>query len=103
MLRREFRQKVGGRLPDALAQAAGRRLELPGLHLRGDRPGLGEGGFAGLHGEYRLQGRGRPIPVVGLCFCKLASTVGAGAVLLDSSLIPSPPIMPQDRARVDAP
>lgn len=26
---------------------------------------------------------------------------GAGAVLLDSSLIPSPPIMPQDRARVD--
>lgn len=65
MLRREFRQKVGGRLPDALAQAAGRRLELPGLHLRGDRPGLGEGGFAGLHGEYRLQGRGRPIPVVG--------------------------------------
>ena len=65
MLRREFRQKVGGRLPDALAQAAGRRLELPGLHLRGDRPGLGEGGFAGLHGEYRLQGRGRPIPVAG--------------------------------------
>ena len=68
-----------------------------------DHPGLGEGGFAGLHGEYRLQGRGRPIPVVGLCFCKLASTVGAGAVLLDSSLIPSPPIMPQDRACVDAP
>ncbi|BFK41560.1 hypothetical protein I070019H7_18600 [Bifidobacterium longum] len=31
------------------------------------------------------------------------STVGAGAVLLDSSLIPSPPIMPQDRARVDDP
>ena len=30
-----------------------------------DHPGLGEGGFAGLHGEYRLQGRGRPIPVVG--------------------------------------
>ena len=29
--------------------------------------------------------------------------VGAGAVLLDSSLIPSPPIMPQDRARVDDP
>ena len=43
VLRREFRQKVGGRLLDALAQAAGRRLELPGLHLRGDRPGLGEG------------------------------------------------------------
>lgn len=29
--------------------------------------------------------------------------IGAGAVLLDSSLIPSPPIMPQDRARVDDP
>ena len=29
--------------------------------------------------------------------------IGAGAVLLDSSLIPSPPIMPQDRARVDGP
>lgn len=28
---------------------------------------------------------------------------GAGAVLLDSSLIPSLPIMPQDRARVDGP
>ena len=28
---------------------------------------------------------------------------GGGAVLLDSSLIPSPPIMPQDRARVDDP
>ena len=29
--------------------------------------------------------------------------IGAGDVLLDSSLIPSPPIMPQDRARVDDP
>ena len=29
--------------------------------------------------------------------------LGAGAVLLDSSLIPSPLIMPQDRARVDDP
>ena len=28
---------------------------------------------------------------------------GAGDVLLDSSLIPSLPIMPQDRARVDGP
>lgn len=28
---------------------------------------------------------------------------GAGDILLDSSLIPSPPIMPQDRACVDAP
>ena len=28
---------------------------------------------------------------------------GAGDIFLDSSLIPSPPIMPQDRARVDDP
>lgn len=33
----------------------------------------------------------------------LMSEEGASAVLLDSSLIPSPPIMPQDRARVDDP
>mgnify|MGYP007120846814 CR=1 FL=1 len=31
---------------------------------------------------------------------KKCRSEGAGAVLLDSSLIPSPPIMPQDRARV---
>ena len=36
-------------------------------------------------------------------FVKSVFRVGAGAVLLDSSLIPSPPIMPQDRARVDDP
>lgn len=36
-------------------------------------------------------------------FLHYFSAVGAGAVLLDSSLIPSPPIMPQDRARVDDP
>lgn len=36
-------------------------------------------------------------------FLHYFSAVGAGAVLLDSSLIPSPPIMPQDRARVDGP
>ena len=39
-------------------------------------------------------GRGRH-----LCDCLF----GAGDILLDSSLIPSPPIMPQDRARVDDP
>ena len=38
-----------------------------------------------------------------LYFVKSVFRVGAGAVLLDSSLIPSPPIMPQDRACVDAP
>ena len=38
-----------------------------------------------------------------LYFVKSVFRVGAGAVLLDSSLIPSPPIMPQDRARVDDP
>ncbi len=36
-------------------------------------------------------------------FLHYFSAAGAGAVLLDSSLIPSPPIMPQDRARVDGP
>ena len=38
-----------------------------------------------------------------LFLVKSVFRVGAGAVLLDSSLIPSPPIMPQDRARVDDP
>lgn len=37
------------------------------------------------------------------CFVTNFFRFGAGAVLLDSSLIPSPPIMPQDRARVDDP
>ena len=37
------------------------------------------------------------------CLVMYFFRVGAGAVLLDSSLIPSPPIMPQDRARVDDP
>ena len=41
--------------------------------------------------------------LVMLYFVKSVFRVGAGAVLLDSSLIPSPPIMPQDRARVDDP
>ena len=41
--------------------------------------------------------------VIELYFVKSVFRVGAGAVLLDSSLIPSPPIMPQDRARVDDP
>ena len=39
----------------------------------------------------------------GVFLVKSVFRVGAGAVLLDSSLIPSPPIMPQDRARVDDP
>ncbi len=41
--------------------------------------------------------------VVRMFLVKSVFRVGAGAVLLDSSLIPSPPIMPQDRARVDDP
>ena len=40
-------QQVGRRLPDALPEAVGRRLEPPAFHLRGDRLGLGEGGFQG--------------------------------------------------------
>lgn len=38
-----------------------------------------------------------------VCLFNRKWAVGGGAVLLDSSLIPSPPIMPQDRARVDDP
>ena len=53
----------GRRLPDALPEAVGRRLELPGFHLRGDRLGLGEGGFPGFHGEHGLERRGRPFAV----------------------------------------
>ena len=60
---REFGQEVGRGLADALTQAVRGGLQLPGLHLRGDRPGLGEGGFPGLHGEHGLQGRRRPFPV----------------------------------------
>ena len=44
------------------------------------------------------EGMGNLLPVV-----EKELLHGAGAVLLDSSLIPSPPIMPQDRARVDDP
>ena len=56
-------KQVGRRLPDALPEAVGRRLELPGFHLRGDRLGLGEVGFPGFHGEHGLERRGRPFAV----------------------------------------
>ena len=36
-------------------------------------------------------------PIEGTKMYKKCRSEGAGAVLLDSSLIPSPPIMPQDR------
>lgn len=95
---REFGQEVGGGLTDPLAQAVRRAPQLPGFHLRGDGSGLVQRGFPGLHGEYRLQGRRRPFPVdrrrLGVYFVKLRWTCGGSAVLLDSSLIPSPPIMP---------
>ena len=58
-----FGQQVGRRLPDAFPEAVGRRLELPGLHLRGDPFGLVQRGFPGLHGEHGLQGRQRPLAV----------------------------------------
>ena len=60
---RELVQQVGRGLADPLAQAVRRAPQPPGLHLRGDRPGLGQRGFLGLHGEHRLQGGGRPFPV----------------------------------------
>ena len=60
-----FGQQVGRRLPDALPEAVGRRLELPGLHLRGDPFGLVQRGFPGLHGGHGLQGRRRPLAVAG--------------------------------------
>ena len=53
----------------------------------------------GRHGATRVQ----VLRSFDLYFVKSVFRVGAGAVLLDSSLIPSPPIMPQDRARVDDP
>ena len=60
---REFGQEVGRGLADPLPQAVRGGLQLPGLHLRGDLSGLGEGGFPGFHGEHGLQGGGRPFPV----------------------------------------
>ena len=60
---RELVQQVGRRLADALAQAVRGGLEPPGFHLRGDLFGLGQGGFPGFHGEYGLEGGGRPFAV----------------------------------------
>ena len=51
--------------PTPLAQAVRGGLQPPGLHLRGDGLRLCQGGFPGFHGEYRLQGRRRPLPVGG--------------------------------------
>lgn len=60
---RELVQQVGRRLADALAQAVRGGLEPPGFHLHGDLFGLGQGGFPGFHGEYGLEGGGRPFAV----------------------------------------
>ena len=46
--------------------------------------------------------RPRRVPALLFVFNKKLM-IGAGDIFLDSSLIPSPPIMPQDRARVDDP
>ena len=58
---------------------------------------------AARHGAPRGGGIGVFRQVGVSCLVMYFFRVGAGAVLLDSSLIPSPPIMPQDRARVDDP
>ena len=55
------RQVVGP--ADPLPQAVGGGLQPPGLHLRGDGPGLVQRGFPGLHGEHGPQGRRRPFAV----------------------------------------
>lgn len=62
---REPGQQVGRGLADPLPQAVGGGLQPPGLHLRGDGPGLVQRGFPGLHGEHGLQGRRRPFPAAG--------------------------------------
>lgn len=56
-------QQTGRRLPDSLPQAVRRGLQPPAFHLPGDRLGLGQRGFPAFHGEYRLQGGGRPFAV----------------------------------------
>ena len=61
----ELGQQIGRGLPDALPQAVGGGLQLPGLHLGCDRLGLGQGRLAQFHGEYGLEGRGRPFAVAG--------------------------------------
>ncbi len=60
---RELVQQVGRRLADALPQAVGGGPQPPGPHLRGDLFGFAQRGFPAFHGEYRLQGGGRPFPV----------------------------------------
>ena len=60
---RELVQQVGRRLADALPQAVGGGPQPPRPHLRGDLFGFVQRGFPAFHGEYRLQGGGRPFPV----------------------------------------
>lgn len=60
---REPGQQAGRGPADPLPQAVGGGRQPPGLHLRGDGPGLVQRGFPGLHGEHGLQGRRRPFAV----------------------------------------
>ena len=60
---REPGQQAGRGPADPLPQAVGGGLQPPGLHLRGDGPGLVQRGFPGLHGEHGPQGRRRPFAV----------------------------------------
>ena len=55
-----------------------------------------------LRAGLSLPGR-RGLPSGCLCHVRLLGSGGAGDVLLDSSLIPSPPIMPQDPASCASP
>ncbi len=62
---REPGQQAGRGPADPLPQAVGGGRQPPGLHLRGDGPGLVQRGFPGLHGEHGPQGRRRPFAVAG--------------------------------------
>lgn len=53
--------RVGRGPADPLPQAVGGGRQPPGLHLRGDGPGLVQRGFPGLHGRTRPSGPPTPI------------------------------------------
>ena len=68
-----------------------------------DHRGPEQGTLQFRHLELEPAGLGGQAPLVVVFMFNRILRFGAGDVLLDSSLIPSPPIMPQDRARVDDP
>ena len=126
-IRRSFRDRADMPSPRRIAGSRARHASrLPHVQIQTRQPHGRQARSAGprhpsgplgfLHGRVRVQedaaqliaqgwdpaeiSRGR---VLSVFLVKSVFRVGAGAVLLDSSLIPSPPIMPQDRARVDDP